>query len=146
MVVYKNLVPAKQSAHPDNKVVAMSSTSVTTQPLDHQRAMTRDERRIIELKLDEVHTGDGTNNNSGSYIEDWTDEKVAKHFNVPRSWVTKIREQWYGSNTNEHTSVLTDAAKLVADIKQEHAARIKCDETLWVRVAQIEAAIIKLKH
>jgi hypothetical protein len=143
-MAFKNLektsihkVHEKETTGPANKVIAMSSTSVSALP----RMMTHDERRIIDIKLEDVHLGGG-----GGYIKDWSDEKVAKDLNVPRAWVTKVREDYYGSDTNEQTSVLADAAKLVSDIKQVHTDRIKCDETLWERIAQIEAAIANLKH
>ena len=49
--------------------------------------MTRDERRIIFEKINEIYVGEKV-----GYSDSWDDEKVAKDLGVPRAWVSAIRE------------------------------------------------------
>ncbi len=51
--------------------------------------MGRDDRRIIMEKLDDVY---GDNAYGGS----WTDTTVARDLNVPRAWVSEVREAFFG--------------------------------------------------
>ena len=53
------------------------------------REMSRDERRIINDKLDEVYGKD-------AYKAPWTDAAVAKDLGVPRDWVAQVRDQFFG--------------------------------------------------
>jgi len=53
--------------------------------------MTRDDRRIIFEKLNEVYVNDKV-----GYDKGWTDEKVATDLGVPRAWVRLIREENFG--------------------------------------------------
>ncbi|PRX10267.1 UNVERIFIED_ORG: hypothetical protein BCL66_10458 [Martelella mediterranea] len=51
--------------------------------------MGRDDRRIIMEKLDDVY---GDNAYGGS----WTDTTLARDLNVPRAWVSEVREAFFG--------------------------------------------------
>lgn len=53
------------------------------------RECTREDRRIIMEKLDEVYGKE-------AYKAPWTDTAVAKDLGVPRDWVTKNREEFFG--------------------------------------------------
>jgi len=53
------------------------------------RDMTRDDRRIVFDKINGVYDG-------GHYIAPWTDAAVAKDLGVPRDWVAKVREEFFG--------------------------------------------------
>ncbi|KNY18221.1 hypothetical protein AKG11_03520 [Shinella sp. SUS2] len=48
-----------------------------------------EDRRIINLKLMEVYT-------DGGYVSPWTDQRVADDLNVPRAWVSAVREFSFG--------------------------------------------------
>lgn len=48
-----------------------------------------EDRRIINLKLMEVYT-------DGGYVSPWTDQRVADDLNVPRAWVSVVREFSFG--------------------------------------------------
>jgi hypothetical protein len=133
MVEFKNL--KKESASLSNKVVAMTSASIPALEGGH---MTKDERRIITEKLDDVHDGD-------KYLADWCDEKVAKDLGIPRKWVSKIRDDYFGPDTNEQTSLLADVAKLLTEIKTEHAAIVEKSDTLLAQAMQLEGSLQKLK-
>ena len=66
----------------DNKVVPINAEA--------PRTMTRDERRIIFEKLNDVYVSEKV-----GYMEDWNDEKVAKDLGVARAWVSGLREEMF---------------------------------------------------
>ena len=66
---------------------AMADTVATI--ADKPREMSRDDRRIINDKLDEVYAKD-------AYKSPWTDAAVAKDLGVPRDWVAQVRDQFFG--------------------------------------------------
>ncbi len=97
---------SKERNMENEKVVPLNATP-------SQRAMTRDERYLIFTKIDENY-----DRNKGSYTNDWTDEKVAKDFNVPRIWVSTIRDENFGPDTNEQvTLIIAEATELHEKIK-----------------------------
>jgi hypothetical protein len=56
---------------------------------DKPRELGREDRRIINDKLDEVYGRE-------AYKAPWTDAAVAKDLGVPRDWVVQVREQFFG--------------------------------------------------
>lgn len=71
---------------PKRKDTAMA----TTQPAaEAPREMSREDRRIINDKLDTVYSKD-------CYKAPWTDVAVAKDLGVPRDWVAQVRDQFFG--------------------------------------------------
>ncbi|WP_024707304.1 hypothetical protein, partial [Martelella sp. AD-3] len=80
------------------KVAGAKATAITASPTvseapgiqaDLPPQMGRDDRRIIMEKLDDVY---GDNAYGGS----WTDTTVARDLNVPRAWVSEVREAFFG--------------------------------------------------
>lgn len=66
------------------------TTMAATKPVaEAPREMTREERRIINDKLDSVYSKD-------AYKAPWTDSAVAKDLGVPRDWVAQVRDQFFG--------------------------------------------------
>jgi hypothetical protein len=65
---------------------AMTTSAVMA---DKPREMGREDRRIINDKLDEVYGRD-------AYRAPWTDAAVAKDLGVPRDWVVQVRDQFFG--------------------------------------------------
>lgn len=63
----------------------LPASSIAEKP----REMTREDRRIINDKLDAVYAKD-------AYKAPWTDAAVAKDLGVPRDWVAQVREQFFG--------------------------------------------------
>ena len=55
------------------------------------REMTREDRRIVFAKIEEVYLDETT-----GYIKDWNDERVAKDLSCPRKWVETIRDENFG--------------------------------------------------
>ena len=90
------------------------------------RSMTRDERRIIFEKINEVYVGEKV-----GYSDAWDDDKVSKDLGVPRAWVSSIREDMFGPDVNETT------------LKQLEEVRAIADEVraLLVRVELMEASL-----
>ena len=98
----------KSKAMPPPKLV---SPPLTVTP--EVRTMTRDERRIIFEKINEVYVGEKV-----GYSDSWSDDKVAKDLGVPRAWVSTIREDMFGPDVNESTSKLAaDMVVLSAEVQ-----------------------------
>lgn len=55
------------------------------------RTMTRDDRRLVLVKLEEVYVSETVGYSAG-----WTDESVAKELACPRAWVATLREENFG--------------------------------------------------
>lgn len=71
------------------------------------RDMTRDERRLIFGKLDEVFLDE-----KRGYDDGWSDKRVADDLGVPRAWVAKIRDENFGPvNTSPEAAALVKEAK-----------------------------------
>lgn len=67
-----------------------SIDATTTAPqADPPPAMDREDRRIITEKLDDVYGDRG-------YRGSWTDTTLARDLNVPRAWVSEVREAFFG--------------------------------------------------
>lgn len=60
-------------------------------PIEQPRKPTRDEKRLIVLAIED-HYDDATH----SYAAGWSDDKIAADLNVPRKWVSDLREEFYG--------------------------------------------------
>jgi len=95
--------------------ILQSTTALASQTVDlprGERAMNRDERRIIITKLQDIYL-----NETVGYMTDWTDDKVAEDMGVPRVWVSTIREETFGPDLNENTyKVKSEAQTLLAEM------------------------------
>ena len=90
--------PRKTMARATTAKAAAKTTAITASPTPTEAQalqaelppqMGRDDRRIIMEKLDDVY---GDNAYGGS----WTDTTVARDLNVPRAWVSEVREAFFG--------------------------------------------------
>lgn len=70
------------------KVVHNVEKTISEQP----REMSRDDRRVIFAKLDEVYLDE-----KRGYERGWSDQKVATDLGVPRKWVEIIRAENFGA-------------------------------------------------
>lgn len=105
----------KIAATRKRKETLMNTTSKvvpipTNGPIEEHRPMTRDERRIIFSKIDELYVGDKT-----GYVEGWSDARIATDLGVPRAWVSSLREEYFGPEMNEN--MVADAKMLLTEIK-----------------------------
>ncbi|MCB0654451.1 MAG: hypothetical protein KDC85_24440 [Saprospiraceae bacterium] len=83
------------------------------------RKITRDDRRLIFDKLNEVY--------DNGYTAGWTDKKLAEDLGVPAAWVEEVRAEFFGdANTNEE---ITDfLARYDAAVAEAGALRDKVVE------------------
>lgn len=71
------------------------------------RQMTKEDRRLIFAKIDEVYLDE-----SKGYSSGWSDKKVASDLGVPAAWVKTIREENFGSEgANEDVKALIVEAR-----------------------------------
>lgn len=81
---------------------------------------TRAQNREIHDFLDK-HYDDGAQRWRGDY----SDRKAADEKNVPRAWVTKIREEFFGPDRNEAQAIdlqkITDLGQKISDVEMMHA-------------------------
>lgn len=84
------------------------SESEETQPFHAEppREMSREDRRVIFAKLNDVYLDEDQGYDAG-----WSDAKVADDLGVPRAWITAIREENFGAEI-----IIGDGAKaLIAE-------------------------------
>jgi hypothetical protein len=86
----KDQCPACAARRKPRKEKTMELTvAATGSQAEPPRVCSREDRRIIMDKLEEVYGKD-------SYKSPWTDNGVAKDLGVPRDWVSKLREEFFG--------------------------------------------------
>lgn len=92
------------------KVVNAVAKEVESKP----REMTRDDRRVIFAKLDEVYLDE-----QRGYEKGWSDQRVATDLGVPRKWVEIIRAENFGAigSNEDMTEFLSEAEALVKEAK-----------------------------
>lgn len=125
---FRKVGNSKAIATPSMKQVkdAFMTTTITTRLPPSQispaaadaRTMSRDDRRIIFEKLNEVYVNERT-----GYSNGWSDERVAADLGVPRAWVRTIRDENFGDEiTSEVTrKMIGEAKELVATIGKYRA-------------------------
>jgi len=102
------------------QVPASALTLVATPALpvvaESPRVMSREERRIVFEKLNELYVNERT-----GYAPGWTDEKVAKDLGTPRAWVAQVRDEMFGpEGTNpEIRELLTEAREVLSAMRSE---------------------------
>lgn len=112
----------------EKAVVLKVTNDAATELKNKPREMTREDRRIIFEKLNEVYLDENRGYDAG-----WSDHRVATDLAVPRKWVETIRDENFGPiGTNEDMQVfLTEAEALLADARkaltEAKAAREACE-------------------
>ncbi len=143
-----HLCPDCNSPSHKSKVIPMAI--VKAAPLAKNVAeapaeMTREDRRIIFAKLNEVYVDEKV-----GYSDSWSDQRVANDLNIPRGWVTSIREENFGPDgaSEEVRGILAQAKTLAneARVHIESVERIRQSvEDLAKRIAVVETAKGPLK-
>lgn len=98
------------------KVVTLKVYNEVAKEIDSKpREMSRDDRRVIFAKLDEVYLDE-----QRGYERGWSDQKVATDLGVPRKWVEIIRQENFGAiGSNEDMSeYLAQAESLVKEARK----------------------------
>ncbi len=121
----------QKSKKPILKVVKMENAKA-----EPPREMSRDDRRIITMKLDDIYADQ-------AYQAPWTDAAVARDLNVPRAWVADVREQFFGpeGSNSEFDEFLAKAAPIIADLKNLHRsvhAQLEQAKAISAKVDEIE--------
>ncbi|MET3995011.1 hypothetical protein ABID65_006677 [Bradyrhizobium sp. S3.9.2] len=118
----------------DNKVEAKKNGAQPMKVVENTRVMSREDRRIIFDKLNQVYVDDAVGYGAG-----WTDEKVATDLGVPRAWVRVIREENFGDEVanedirkklNEATALLAEMKQIEPDVRQWLALLDKTEKQL----------------
>lgn len=108
------------------------------------RQMSREDRRIVFEKLNEVYVSEQVGYQSG-----WTDRRVAEDLGVPRAWVGDVREQMFGphgfncelaARMEEAAKVIDESRALMAEFAE---AKISADDALR-RAKEISAKVDRL--
>lgn len=105
------------------------------------RAMTREDRRIIFEKLNEVYLDE-----KRGYEPPWTDEKVSVHLGTPRAWVAEVREELFGpvASNSDIDAAIVAGKELAAEISKYREQGDKLAhtaETIMKQLAQIMKAV-----
>jgi hypothetical protein len=89
----------------------LQPSAVTVEP---PREMSRDDRRVVFSKLDEVYIDE-----SKGYGNGWSDHRVAIDLGVPRAWIATIREEMFGPDKSnaEARELVQEAKALVAEMR-----------------------------
>lgn len=125
------------------KVIPMK-TSDNSAAAEPPREMSREDRRIIFAKIDELYLSDKT-----GYSPPWTDSAVARDLGVPRTWVSQVREDLFGpeGSNAEFDDFLERAAPIIADLKNLHrscTAQLEEARKIAERVEPLERMVKRL--
>jgi len=126
---------AKKTSSPQGaRVIPMVKPNASIEP---PRVMGRDDRRLVFAKIDEVYLGEGR-----GYSPEWSDEAVAKDLNVPRAWITTVRDEMFGPAISEEAPQrLAEQAREYGAQLAEVATKLKDDEA---RITANLATVAKL--
>lgn len=141
--VEKETIERRRRRNLNRPQESQSPPATETQPMLNPPppTMTREHKRIINIKLHEVYI----NENEGCQTP-WSDKNVAQHLGIPVSWVEEVREELFGpaqdnaevreflakaKTVNENTAkILTDASAKLAEAKNVLAAIKTVEQTL----------------
>lgn len=106
---------------------------------------TREQRRAIYMKLDEVY-----DTLRGRYVDDWTDHKVSQALDMPRKWIADVRDDVFGpSGEND---AMDDMVKELHQYREELKAdgqacleaAAKAEQTMK-KVTELESRMADLR-
>lgn len=100
----------RERIEPMTKELPLQVVANNAKPVDvlPPRAMSREERRIIFEKLNEVYVNDKV-----GYSANWTDVRVAADLGVPLQWFKVIRDENFGDEVGNE-----DIRKQLAEAKE----------------------------
>lgn len=108
--------------------------------------MTREDRRVIFEKLNEVYVDERT-----GYDRGWSDKRVAEDLGTRRAWVQQVRDEMFGpardnDDIREFAAAQAALASDVASLTKDFAdivSRVKSVEARSAELAKTAAAILK---
>lgn len=131
----KELVIMPAQIIPINKKTEESQMQTNKAISAEPRQMTRDDRRLIFGKIDEVYV----DANEG-YGKGWTDQKVATDLGIPVAWVRTIREENFGPEglNPDLRAAIEDAKKLFMSMQATHDAFRKTMSDYSERMSKLQ--------
>ena len=130
-----------------NKKDVLNSTSSSALQVmqENARVMTREDRRIVFEKLNEVYVNDKVGYGAG-----WTDEKVATDLGVPRAWVRLIREENFGDEVGNEDirNQIKEAQTILAQVRaiEPEMRRLESENRRLLSIAdKIERALADIQ-
>jgi hypothetical protein len=110
------------------------------------REMTREDRRIIFAKLEEVYVDEAT-----GYTKGWNDAAVASDLNCPRAWVETIRDENFGPQKAEQSAEVIELRGKIdfllradSELAQEAGRIAKTAEDARIAASDIESRALAL--
>lgn len=146
------LVPA-QEPEPMNKPYAPYNQPATTPTgentfpslvADPPREMSKEDKRIVYGKINEVYLDEVRGYDSG-----WTDERIAKDLGVPRAWVSTVRDEMFGAaeGNGEVLRIRMEMeelkAQVVKNLEQADSLRAQATEML-AQISELRQALAKV--
>lgn len=129
-------------AHPVKPELKVVSTKPKADP---PREMSREDKRVIYAKLEEVYAGEHQ-----GYSGLWTDEAVARDLGVPRGWVAAIRDEMFGPvrSNAEIDAMLVECRELFkagGEFDRRAEEVIKTAHDLLKRLKDLESRATKIE-
>lgn len=107
-------------------------TAETAPAADPPREMSRDEKRLIFGKLNEVFLDE-----TRGYDAGWSDKRVAEDLGVPRAWVAAVRDENFGpDNSSDEAHQVVAEAKAGVEKMADAAAGLRKDADALVAKAR----------
>lgn len=126
--------------HMDSSSISSKVVPISGPAIEPHRPQTRDDRRIIFEKIDEIYVDEKVGYSAG-----WSDERIAKDLGVPRAWVAKIRDENFGPDIDEAATTAITAARAVLDeirtIGGSAETIVRQLQELIAKAERIEAAL-----
>lgn len=137
---------AKEEFMPATKSPTMGpSFAVIHNAATGARGMSRDDRRVIFAKLNDVYLTERTGYGGG-----WTDKKVAADLGIPVEWVVEVRNDHFGPDTNiAAQEQITASSELIIRVNELLGAVARLSEEvvpLKAAMEKAEADVISLKQ
>lgn len=138
-----DLCSACQKLHkPKLEVVKTMQPDTAEKP----REMSRDERRIIFAKIDELYISE-----KQGYQPPWTDGAVARDLGVPQTWVASVREEMFGpegsnAEIDEFMRIAEPVLKECRDlVNAAKSTMVKANELVG-RIEELERTVRKIER
>lgn len=146
----KDICPKCQAEKKNTKVVKESNVVELAVKAEPPRQMTKEDRRLIFAKIDEVYLDE-----SKGYSSGWSDKKVASDLGVPSAWVRTIREENFGTEgaNEELISLIAEAREVERQIREIDAGLVKAlkaaeqaSAALYVKINDILPRLSKIER
>lgn len=109
------------------------------------RTMSRDDRRVIFAKLQDVYESEVT-----GYSGQWSDKRVAEDLGIPLAWVKQVRDENFGPDHNsEFIEQIAYAKAVIEDVKVLHrdleALRMRHQGELDALLARLKPMLVVME-